>query len=73
MVNFCSVVTEECIMRGADGQTTYTTLAFDTISLLNQENKEKQLSQNILKTSVPDAVRVQKTRVYTLYKQKNIH
>jgi len=36
---------------------------------LNQENKEKQLSQNILKTIVPDAVRVQKTKVY-MYKQK---
>ena len=36
------------------------TLTFDTTSLLNQENKDKQLSQNILKTILPDAVRVQK-------------
>jgi hypothetical protein len=42
------------------------------ISFLNQENKDKQLSQNILKTILPDAVRVQKTKVY-MYKQKNIH
>jgi hypothetical protein len=47
------------------------TLVFDTTSLLNQENKEEQLSQNILKIILPDAVRVQKTKVY-MYKQKNI-
>ena len=33
------------------------TLSFDTTSLLNQENKDKQRSQNILKTILPDAVR----------------
>jgi hypothetical protein len=61
-------------MWAADEQTTYTqpNLAFDTTSFLNQENKDKQLSQNILKTILPDAVRVQKTKVY-MYKQKNIH
>jgi hypothetical protein len=31
--------------------------AFDTTNLLNQDNKDKQLSQNILKTIVSDAVR----------------
>jgi hypothetical protein len=36
---------------------------------LNKENKEKQLSQNILKTIAPDAVRIQKAKVY-MYKQK---
>jgi hypothetical protein len=39
---------------------------------LNKENKEKQLSQNILKTIAPDAVRIQKAKV-CMYKQKNIH
>jgi hypothetical protein len=39
-------------------------VVFDTTSLLNQENKEEQLSQNILKIILPDAVRVQKTKVY---------
>jgi hypothetical protein len=41
---------------------------FDTTTLLNQENKDKQRSQNILKIIVPDDVRVHKTKVY-MYKQ----